>query len=90
MFFIKLVSPRSYYPANWAEYPKGTVGQHKSSSVAVKYKNCVRAVAVSCSGVKAGEVPQENIFIYSYNTLCVSKQGRHKLLSGAVCSRLQG
>lgn len=35
MFFIKLVSPRSYYPANWPEYPKGKVGQHKSRAAAV-------------------------------------------------------
>lgn len=43
----------------------------------------MRAVVGSCSGDKAGEVPQESIFIYSFNILHVSKQGSYKLLSGA-------
>lgn len=32
---------------------------------------------MSCSGDKAGEVPQENIFIYSSNILHVSKQSSY-------------
>lgn len=59
----------------------------KSSVVAVslvpRFENCVRAMVVSCSADKAGEVPQENVFICSYNILHVSEQGSSKLLSGA-------
>lgn len=69
----------------------------KSSAVALslvpRSENCVRAVGVSCSADKGGEVPQENVFIYSYNILLVSTQGSYKLLSGfagGVSSRLQG
>lgn len=63
---------------------RGAAGQHRSGAAAVPGARCGNEWGC------AGEVPQENIFIYSYNILHVSKQGSYKLLSGGVCSRLQG